>query len=220
MAASTILTSFQIEVLNAIVKDPNFVKRFYLTGGTALSEFYLHHRLSEDLDFFSVEEFSPYLVQALIKKITKILKITDVEYRTQLGLHMFILKRRGDVLKVDFNYYPFPRIEKKLKYLKLEIDSMRDIAVNKLQTIATNPRTRDFIDLYFIIQKAGWTVQELRKDARNKFDWYVDSIELGSKLMKVLEQEDYPRMLIPFGFKECLSFWLKEAGKLKKEILK
>ena len=26
---------------------------FYLTGGTALSAFYLHHRLSEDLDFFT-----------------------------------------------------------------------------------------------------------------------------------------------------------------------
>ncbi|MFH1233514.1 MAG: nucleotidyl transferase AbiEii/AbiGii toxin family protein [Patescibacteria group bacterium] len=25
---------------------------FYLTGGTALAEFYLHHRLSEDLIFF------------------------------------------------------------------------------------------------------------------------------------------------------------------------
>lgn len=29
---------------------------FYLTGGTALSEFYLQHRLSEDLDFFSEQE--------------------------------------------------------------------------------------------------------------------------------------------------------------------
>jgi len=26
---------------------------FYLTGGTALSRFYLHHRFSEDLDFFA-----------------------------------------------------------------------------------------------------------------------------------------------------------------------
>jgi len=27
-----------------------------LSGGTALSEFYLHHRFSEDLDFFSEKE--------------------------------------------------------------------------------------------------------------------------------------------------------------------
>jgi len=30
---------------------------FYLTGGIALSEFYLQHRYSEDLDFFSEKEF-------------------------------------------------------------------------------------------------------------------------------------------------------------------
>ena len=27
--------------------------KFYLTGGTALSRFYLNHRYSEDLDFFT-----------------------------------------------------------------------------------------------------------------------------------------------------------------------
>lgn len=30
--------------------------RFYLTGGTALAEFYLGHRISFDLDFFTAEE--------------------------------------------------------------------------------------------------------------------------------------------------------------------
>lgn len=33
-----------------------FKEIFYLTGGTALSVFYLKHRLSEDLDFFTEEE--------------------------------------------------------------------------------------------------------------------------------------------------------------------
>lgn len=31
---------------------------FYLTGGTALSAYYLNHRISDDLDFFSEQEFS------------------------------------------------------------------------------------------------------------------------------------------------------------------
>ncbi|MEW5692252.1 MAG: nucleotidyl transferase AbiEii/AbiGii toxin family protein [Candidatus Hydrogenedentota bacterium] len=33
-----------------------FTQKFYLTGGTALSEFYLKHRISEDLDFFCENE--------------------------------------------------------------------------------------------------------------------------------------------------------------------
>jgi predicted nucleotidyltransferase component of viral defense system len=40
-------------------RDSPLCRRFYLTGGTALAAFYLHHRLSEDLDFFSENVFSP-----------------------------------------------------------------------------------------------------------------------------------------------------------------
>ena len=47
-----ILTPFQKQALKAIGESP-LVDNFYLTGGTALSAFYLQHRLSEDLDFFS-----------------------------------------------------------------------------------------------------------------------------------------------------------------------
>lgn len=220
MEAKTVLTSFQREVLNEIVKNTVFVKRFYLTGGTALAEFHLHHRLSEDLDFFSEEEFSPHLVQGLVKKLTAKLKLTNVEYRVQLGLHTFMLHKNKEVLKVDFSYYPFSRIDTKLHYQKLAVDSLRDIAINKMQIIATNPRTRDFIDLFCIMQKTGWTVDELRKQARNKFDMYVDSIGLGSKIMLIQEYEDYPHMLISFDFKACEAFWLKEAKKLEKDILK
>ncbi len=47
----TILTPTQRQVLDILAKNSKFTS-FYLTGGTALSEYYLHHRLSEDLDFF------------------------------------------------------------------------------------------------------------------------------------------------------------------------
>ncbi|MBI3956224.1 nucleotidyl transferase AbiEii/AbiGii toxin family protein [Candidatus Gottesmanbacteria bacterium] len=37
-------------------KNDELTRWYYLTGGTALSEFYLHHRLSEDIDFFTRSE--------------------------------------------------------------------------------------------------------------------------------------------------------------------
>lgn len=46
---ATRLYPLQDEVLK-IVNDQK--TGFYLTGGTALSRGYLHHRLSDDLDFF------------------------------------------------------------------------------------------------------------------------------------------------------------------------
>lgn len=48
-----ILTENQIAFLEQIKKSEFLAKNFYLTGGTALAAFYLHHRYSEDLDFFS-----------------------------------------------------------------------------------------------------------------------------------------------------------------------
>ena len=52
----TVLTATQQKALTIIATDLVVKKHFYLTGGTALSEYYLHHRLSEDLDFFSEQE--------------------------------------------------------------------------------------------------------------------------------------------------------------------
>ena len=46
------------EVILAILAKHEIAKRFYWTGGTLLSHYYLHHRKSFDLDFFSDTEFT------------------------------------------------------------------------------------------------------------------------------------------------------------------
>ena len=47
-----VLTKFQEKLLREISVTP-IKDNFFLTGGTALSAFYLRHRFSEDLDFFT-----------------------------------------------------------------------------------------------------------------------------------------------------------------------
>jgi len=65
----TILTSKQLEFLELVKVESEITKRFYLTGGTALSEFYLKHRLSEDIDLFTKEEeVDQKLIEAYLKK--------------------------------------------------------------------------------------------------------------------------------------------------------
>lgn len=51
----TILTSRQSQFLELVGGQKQLTQNFYLTGGTALSEFYYQHRLSEDLDFFNTD---------------------------------------------------------------------------------------------------------------------------------------------------------------------
>ena len=51
-----VLTSYQIQILKDFFAS-SLGKQFFLTGGTALSAFYLGHRQSKDLDLFTLEEF-------------------------------------------------------------------------------------------------------------------------------------------------------------------
>jgi len=45
------LNKLQIDILSFWEKD-SFARNFYWTGGTLLSFYYMHHRRSEDIDFF------------------------------------------------------------------------------------------------------------------------------------------------------------------------
>ena len=137
MAKQTeILTLEQKRFLDLVSRENYLVKKFYFTGGTPLSTFYLHHRLSEDIDLFSEGEVYLPSIRAFIGKAQKKLRLKKFDYRQFLGLHTFQLYFSAkNILKVDFNYYPFPRIEKGIKYGQLSVDGVLDIAVNKVHTI-------------------------------------------------------------------------------------
>ena len=215
-----ILSEQQKKFLKIFGRENSLVKRFYLTGGTALAEFYLHHRYSEDLDFFNEEEFSLLPIRAFIKKAEKELEASKIDYQTFLGLHTFFFWfPNNDKLKVDFNYYPFPRIEKGLKSGEITIDSAYDIAVNKVHTISMQPRARDFIDIYFLIREKGYSMEDLLFKAKAKFDWHIDPIQLGAQFIKAGEAEDLPRMIKKIKTSAWRSFFIDEAKKLKGSII-
>ncbi|MBI5729257.1 MAG: nucleotidyl transferase AbiEii/AbiGii toxin family protein [Candidatus Magasanikbacteria bacterium] len=54
------LSKNQRRLLKVIGDSRTICQYFYLTGGTALAEYYLHHRYSEDLDFFSEASFKRF----------------------------------------------------------------------------------------------------------------------------------------------------------------
>src|SRR3989338_2635470 len=123
----TILTPKQLNFLELAQAQASITKGFYLTGGTALSEFYFKHRLSEDIDLFSEREVEPSVVSAFLKHVGPRLGIAKAIGEVFLGLNTYKLQYRdGETLKVDFNYYPFPRIEKGVFFKKLEVSSIYD----------------------------------------------------------------------------------------------
>lgn len=71
MVKEEILTLEQKKVLDLISKEDYLVRRFYFTGGTPLAVFYLFHRISKDLDFFSEEEIYLPSIEGLLVKLRK-----------------------------------------------------------------------------------------------------------------------------------------------------
>ncbi|MEK7586992.1 MAG: nucleotidyl transferase AbiEii/AbiGii toxin family protein [Patescibacteria group bacterium] len=218
---NSVLSQNQKDILAIISKDKMICDNFYLTGGTALAEFYLQHRLSEDLDFFSENEFESQDISVFLKKIKKEAKIKKVEFQQSFNRNLFFLDLLdGDKIKTEFTYFPFVRIEKKEKIGNLFIDSLLDIAVNKVFTIYQKPRARDFIDLYFILQKdKNFSLDDLIKKAQIKFDNYLDPILLGTQYLKVTELRDFPRMLNEIKETVWQDFFINEAKKLSSKVL-
>jgi hypothetical protein len=180
-----VTTSEQEKFLSFIAAVPVLRKNFYFTGGTALSKFYLQHRFSEDLDFFSEREFDVKEITPFLFKAKKILRFQKIDYQQSFNRNIFhLLFSKKRLLKVEFTYFPFPQVEKPMEKQGLFVDSLKDIAVNKVFTINQNPRGRDFFDLYWILRKTNWSVFELLRQARIKFDWRIDPIQCGSQFLK------------------------------------
>jgi len=218
----SILTFHQKKILEVISKEKYFTERFYLAGGTALSEFYLKHRISEDLDLFcEKQEINPIFINKFFKVNIKKLGITKIETKRVWGLYSFFLHFQDKkTLKVDFNYYPFSRIKKGVKFNDLQIESIYDIGVDKVHTVVLKPRARDFIDIYFIIKEKRYKFEELLMQAKAKFDWDISLVDLGARFIEASKFIDYPRMLKKIEHEEWQNFFLNEAKKLKKQIFK
>ncbi len=214
-SVASILSKNQTRVLFLLSEEKLITESFYLSGGTALAEFYLQHHLSEDLDFFSENEFDPMFITSTFKKIQAKAGILKVNYEQSFNRNLFFLELENDTIKTEFTYYPFTRIESKKKLGNLYIDSLLDIAVNKIFTIYQRPRSRDFIDLYFILQlEKSWSVDDLTQKAQIKFGNYVDTIQLSSQFVKAEVLKDYPNMLKKIDDKEWQGFFMAEAKRL------
>lgn len=190
-------------------------ENFYLTGGTALAEFYLKHRRSDDLDFStSTEE----LIIPFSRRLEEMLKIEGMAVKRQRGFRSFVelLVNRGEettvihlALDTPFRFEPakeFPQ------YTGLKVDSLVDIASNKLLVLFGRAALRDFIDVYMLIEKGKFTAEELEEKAGAK-DPGFDPYWLGVAFERIKTFKDAsPEMLSltePIRFHKLLDFFNK-----------
>lgn len=215
-----ILTDHQLRILKEIGANNAIASSFYLSGGTALAGFYLHHRYSEDLDFFSEKEFDIQGVTVFLAQLKSVLGFDSIDLQQSMNRNLFFLQFSHEILKLEFTYYPFPRIEEGMKADGVVIDSILDIAVNKLFTIYQRSKARDYIDLYCICKKQNFKIPDLIRKAKIKFDWHIDPLQLGTQFLKSEAAEDLPRMIDDVPKKDWRDFFREEAERLRDEILR
>lgn len=209
-------TPLQKQIFDKVSKDPVLSKQFYLTGGTALSAFYLHHRESEDLDFFSESDFEDTKIEELIKNLSISFK-TPYRFTKKGEVRIFeFVKSDKLLIKIDFNYYPYKRVEKGKKHQEIEIDSLRDIAINKLLTVNQRGDVKDFVDLYFLLK--DFTIWDIIYGVQAKFRREQDIVLISSDFAKVEEFDFLPKMLVPLKLSDLKEFFKQKAIDLAKRV--
>ncbi|OGX39314.1 MAG: hypothetical protein A3G91_04805 [Omnitrophica WOR_2 bacterium RIFCSPLOWO2_12_FULL_50_9] len=203
------------------VKDSN---QFYLTGGTALAYFYLNHRQSNDLDFFtSAEE----IIDPFSRQLEKHLAAQGFESQRQRSFHFFvelIVSLKGETtlihLALDsaFRFEPariFPG------YPDLKVDGLTDIASNKLLALFGRAALRDFIDVYFLLQDRRFSREQLAEAARQKdpgFDLYWLGVAFERIHTFPADSPDMLLLLQPVKFKELENFFDKWRQEIAREL--
>jgi len=190
------------------IKDQNWLKEFYLAGGTALA-LYLGHRQSIDLDWFTPKSFN---TKILLKKLQKIgrFELINEEENTLEGYL--------DGVKLSFMTYPYGLLDKKEKLFgQVFLASKLDIALMKLSAIAGRNAKKDFIDLYYYLQIEQTNLSNLFQQTSKKFKGIdYDIIHVCKSLIyfKEAEEQPDPKMLIKITWPKVKAFWQAEVKKI------
>ena len=158
------------ELFTEAFANINYMKKWTLVGGTALSA-HLQHRLSEDLDFF-------------IEKSTLDQERTDIERMIQSleaqGYNCVRTHYNSENLDYDIEGVKVTFFASGLKNLKshcvsyknIDVASIETIIVMKMEAIISyRTKTRDFYDIYTVAKDKGislFTMLDLYNKHSNK----------------------------------------------------
>ena len=170
---SKVLTCLQEKVLVTLFDHGLGELGYFLTGGTALSEFYLQHRHSDDLDFFTRRDRDPAKDLRMLRDIliSNGLEITHENLGgDHIRLDVSFADHHTEPLRVDLAREVPAIMAPTQVHGKVLVDSFEDIAVNKTCAIfGRSPRDlKDYIDLYFILEESDYSVNYLLNRAAAK----------------------------------------------------
>lgn len=215
-----ILTNLQKRILNLFSELPD-KESFYFTGGTALSAFFLKHRKSHDLDFFTNTE---ELISPFSQKLEASLKKVSLGVEKLRGFHSFIelsvnSSEESTIIHLALDSpFRFEQPHDSAEFPGLKVDSLIDIASNKLLALFGRAALRDFIDVYFLAKEL-FSKNELIERSGQK-DPGFDLYWLGVAMERINDfSDDSPDMHLlerscPMNeLKEFFSIWRRDIIK-------
>ncbi|MBI2160726.1 MAG: nucleotidyl transferase AbiEii/AbiGii toxin family protein [Candidatus Rokubacteria bacterium] len=219
----SVLTDTQRRFLEAFFESQREPDPFYLSGGTALAAYYLHHRYSDDLDFFTRER-SNLEPSAHREQLERAL--------TRSSLHIESSARRGDhvqyLLAGDRGERPLTKIEFVFdapRYLiaperqdGVFVDGLLAIAVNKLTALGRR-EPKDYVDLYEIVRSGRYGLGDLVRLVPEK-DPGVTPLVLATCFDDARDLSGVAAflrryMVIELNWDELVQFYRREAERLR-----
>ncbi len=213
-----ILYPYQIQLLSLFSTSP-FGKPFFLTGGTALSAFYLAHRESQDLDFFSLNPFDTLALRTTIQEIADKTQSTMTMYiRSQTYNEIFLEnKKEGWRQKIDIVQEQPKHFGEIARIDNIAVDSLVNIATNKILAVFGRLEPKDYIDLFAICTKTALSFDELFTLAKEK-DTGLSEFYFANTIADVDKFETLPKMKIPFDKNAFVKFYKDISKKLLLKI--
>jgi hypothetical protein len=214
---ASVLTPLQRELL-ARLNRTSLAREFFLTGGTALAECYLHHRLSEDLDFFTEVPGAVPRARPEIEACARDLGAVPVFTRAfESFLECRMEHPDGPVLMQFAQDSPY-RLKPVVRdhAVGFPVDNSTDISCNKLAALFDRAAGKDFVDVFFINAELI-PLPELIALAGQKHVG-LDAYWLSRAFLRVEKVEQLPRMLKPLDLDELKAFFLGEAKRLMDSV--
>ncbi|MCX8038003.1 MAG: nucleotidyl transferase AbiEii/AbiGii toxin family protein [Candidatus Sumerlaeia bacterium] len=209
-----ILTSGQQKLLRAFGARDFFRSNFVLTGGTALAAFYLHHRLSEDLDLFTGD---PLIAAHMRAELEAAAQTVGCSVELLRSFPTFLDARvncDGELIAIhlalDTPFHLEPPIEH--GDAGLLVESALDLAANKLAALYGRASAKDFVDVYFAHHEI-LPINDLIPKAEQKSPG-LEPYWLARAFLQVRQIASLPVMLKPLTL-DCLkAFFINQSEQL------
>ena len=130
--ASKWLTPLQAEFLRRFFAA-EAAQAFFLTGGTALAAYHLHHRASVDLDLFTEDDLALSEVDILVPRLAAELNCEIGRARRSEHFRQFLLESEApETLQLDFVRDFGPQYGERGLFDDVIVDSVENIGANKI----------------------------------------------------------------------------------------